>query len=149
MLGDRYYVLWPDGQKFGPADVPTLQRWVVENRVGPATVLENASSGQHVRASDLPSLQTVLPYAGPPGPGSTVFVPSNRSSGTAEVTIAWVLGAIGLLCCGTPAAIGGVVLAAVAMSKRQPNATAALVFNIVVLVLGVIVGAFFSLAMPL
>jgi hypothetical protein len=138
MLGDRYYVLWPDGQKFGPADVPTLQRWVVENRVG-----------QHVRASDLPSLQTVLPYAGPPGPGSTVFVPSNRSSGTAEVTIAWVLGAIGLLCCGTPAAIGGVVLAAVAMSKRQPNATAALVFNIVVLVLGVIVGAFFSLAMPL
>lgn len=175
MNGDQYYVLWPDGQKFGPADLSTLQRWVAENRVGPATLLENASNGHHIRASDLPALQSVLtptmpmggpnpaggPYAQPgpygssapygqpvqgpyPAPGG--FVPSNPAAGTAEVTISWVLGAFGLLCCGVLAGAAGLIMGVIAHSKGQKNAMAAIIFNIVVIFLGVIIGAFFSLA---
>lgn len=155
MNGDQYYVLWPDGQKFGPADVSTLQRWAVENRIGPATLLESAANGHHIRAADHPDLRSVLPvpYSGPAaGPGPSVygnpgfnpppggFIPSNPAAGTAEVTTAWVLGALGLFCCGTYAAVGGIICGVIAHSKRQPNAMAAIIFNIVVLVLSVVIG---------
>ncbi len=139
-MNDRYFVLWPDGQRFGPADVPTLQRWAVENRIGPGTLLEEMGSGRHVRAIDIPALNAVIPYGGhaPGMPASPGFVASNPRSGTTEVTLAWVLGALGLVCCGVPMAIGGLVCAAIAQSKRQPHANAALIFNIVVLILNVV-----------
>lgn len=135
MNADRYYVLWPDGQRFGPADIQTLQRWVVENRVGPATLLEDAASGRHVRATDIAALQPVLnlPLYGP----QAGFVPANPSTGVTEVRLAWILGAAGLLgmfCIGPLPAVAGIVMAAIALSKKQPNAAGALAFNIVVLV---------------
>lgn len=141
---DRYYVLWPDGQKFGPADVQTLQRWAVENRIGPATLLEEATSGRHIRAVDVSALQPVLnlpintPY---PQAG---FVPSTPSAGTTEVTIAWILGALGLCCFGIGLGAAGIVLAVIAMQKGQRGAVAALIFNIVVIVLSVVGVAAFS-----
>jgi len=146
MNGDQYYVLWPDGQKFGPADVSTLQRWAVENRIGPATLLESAVSGHHVRAADLPDLHSVLPVNYNPGPqggypAPEPFIPSNPSAGTAEVTTAWVLGVVGLLCCGWYAAVGGIICAVIANSKNQPGSMAALIFNIAVVVIRVIVGS--------
>jgi hypothetical protein len=136
-MNDRYYVLWPDGQRFGPADLPTLQRWAVENRIGPGTLLEEVGSGRHLRATDVPALRAIIPLSGP-GPQPGHFVASNPQSGTTEVVLAWVLGALGLVCCGVFASVGGIVCAAIAQSKRQPNATAALIFNIVVLGLTVV-----------
>lgn len=141
MSSDRYYVLWPDGQKFGPADIQTLQRWAVENRIGPATLLEDAASGRHLRAADVSYLQPVLnlPINAPQPQGG--FIPANASSGTTETTLAWILGAAGLLgafcCIGPLPAVAGAILAVIGINKRQPNAAAALVFNILVLVLAV------------
>lgn len=150
MNGDQYFVIWPDGQKFGPADVATLQRWAVENRIGPATLLESAINGHHVRAADIPDLRSVLPV-NMPGPGGQThypppdaFIPSNPSSGTAEVTVAWILGGLGLLCCGVYPAVGGLICAIFAHNKNQPNAVAAMIFNVVVIVMSVTIGGIFS-----
>lgn len=132
----RYYVVFPDGQRFGPADLQTLQLWVAENRVGPATVLEEEGTGRSMPAYALPSLGLSLSQSGPqPGPPSSqpyagYYRPDlyqvQQGPGL-ETRWAWVLGAIGLLC-GQLASIGGIVLAIIGLTKRQRGATAALVF---------------------
>jgi hypothetical protein len=145
-MNDRFFVLWPDGQKFGPADVQTLQRWAVENRIGPATLLEDEHSGRHVRAVDVPALQPVLNLPMNMPSANPGFVPANPSAGTTEVTIAWILGAIGLCCFGMGLGAAGIVLSIIAMQKGQRGAVAALIFNIVVIVLSLVGIAFLSMA---
>jgi hypothetical protein len=53
----NYYVIWPDGQKFGPADEATLAQWSREGRVDVATELEEADTGRRLRIGDLDVLQ--------------------------------------------------------------------------------------------
>lgn len=137
MNPNQFFVLWPDGQKFGPADLPTLQRWIVENRVGPGTLLEEAMTGRHVRAIDVAELRPYLPAVAGMPPGQT-FIASNPSSGTTEVTIAWVLGFLALFCIGIPAGLGGLILGAYAYSKRQKGAVGAMVLNIIALGLHIV-----------
>lgn len=131
-MNDRYFVLWPDGQKFGPADLQTLQHWVVENRVGPATLLENAQTGHHIRAGDLPALQSFLPIGAHLSTGQQ-FVASNPNAGVAEVRLAWALGLFSISCCGLFASVAGLIVSAMALSKKQPTAVGALILNIVAL----------------
>ncbi|HXH60034.1 MAG TPA: hypothetical protein VNI20_01605 [Fimbriimonadaceae bacterium] len=66
----KYYVVWPDGRKFGPADVLTLNQWIAEGRVHNDMTLEDASTGQRVLARDVPGL--VFTNAAPqqPQPGT-------------------------------------------------------------------------------
>lgn len=52
-----YFVVDPaSGQKFGPADVETLNRWVLEGRLTPASMFEDASTGQQMTAAQVPGL---------------------------------------------------------------------------------------------
>lgn len=59
----KYYVIWPDGQKFGPADIPTLNQWIQENRVTAHTELESADTGARLSAASVPGL--MFPAASP------------------------------------------------------------------------------------
>jgi hypothetical protein len=52
-----YYVLGEQGQKYGPADLATLNEWVTEGRVLPGTMLEDATSGARVMASSVAGLR--------------------------------------------------------------------------------------------
>lgn len=52
----KYFVIWPDGQKFGPATIDELNRWIAEKRVSPDTELESVDDGTRVRAADLSGL---------------------------------------------------------------------------------------------
>ncbi len=52
-----YYVISQDGQKFGPADVPTLNQWITEGRLAPDTLLQDASTGAQVLARGIPALK--------------------------------------------------------------------------------------------
>ena len=61
----KYYVIWPDGQKFGPADVDILNQWVSEGRVTRDTELEAVDSGARLRAGDLPGLLFPMEAAAP------------------------------------------------------------------------------------
>jgi hypothetical protein len=68
-----YYVLGDQGQKYGPADIATLNLWVGEGRVVPQTMLEDEVSGGQIAAASVPGLQFQVvspppsnPYSQPP-----------------------------------------------------------------------------------
>lgn len=46
----------PQGQEYGPADVPTLKQWIAESRIGHDTMLRPASGGAAVAANLVPGL---------------------------------------------------------------------------------------------
>lgn len=60
----------PDGQKYGPVDLPTLQQWSQEGRVVATSVLEEEGTGNRVNASDMPGLSFGAPTATMPGPAA-------------------------------------------------------------------------------
>lgn len=86
-VGVSYYVIGDDGQKYGPADVATLQDWIADKRVGPNTVLEDEASGLRVAASTLNELRfdvpapTAYPRTGDYGSSNPVGVPYIASDG--------------------------------------------------------------------
>ncbi len=49
----KFYVIWSDGRKFGPADIPTLIQWAQEGRLNRDTTVENAETGLQGRARDI------------------------------------------------------------------------------------------------
>ncbi|MDR3691772.1 MAG: hypothetical protein P4L46_20500 [Fimbriimonas sp.] len=59
-----YYVLGDQGQKYGPADVDTLNLWVTEGRIVPHSMLEDEVSGGQIVASSIRGLQ--FPMIAPP-----------------------------------------------------------------------------------
>ena len=68
-----YFVVGEDGQKYGPADVNTLNLWIKEGRILGQTVLEDQSTGFQSPASAVPGLQFPVaapPPAGPPPPSA-------------------------------------------------------------------------------
>jgi len=123
----QYYVIGPDGNKYGPADVPTLKQWVAENRLGQQSMLEDFSSGQRLQAGQVPGLFGDAPAAAPtmgaPGPamgapGPAMGAPTqapyqqqyaqpgnyprtgNADDGKVFVILGWILSVFGLvLCC--------------------------------------------------
>lgn len=52
----RFFVVLGDGRKFGPADVPTLNQWIKENRLTPDSILEEELSGAQQPALELREL---------------------------------------------------------------------------------------------
>lgn len=65
----QYFVIWPDGQKFGPADVNQLNTWAQEQRINPDTELESVVDGSKIKAKDLPGI--TFPAAATPTPETT------------------------------------------------------------------------------
>lgn len=61
----RYFVVF-DGQKYGPADIRTLNEWIADHRVLPQTMLEEENSGLQVAASTVNGL--VFPNTAYPRP---------------------------------------------------------------------------------
>ena len=49
----QYYVIGPDGSKYGPADIPTLKQWAAENRLSPSATLEDFNTGQRIPAGQV------------------------------------------------------------------------------------------------
>jgi hypothetical protein len=71
----QYYVIGPDGNRYGPADVPTLKLWVSENRLTPQTMLEDVSTAQRMPASAVDGLFPPLQFQQQmgPAPGSIPY----------------------------------------------------------------------------
>ena len=152
----QYYVIGPDGNKYGPADVATLKSWITENRLTPQSMLEDFNTGQRLPASSVPGLfdaaqtatatgpnmgpATGTMYSNPPTPG-TVYNPNAAmaDNGQSELTLAWVFNAIGFVLCGCGWIFGplGIWKANQAMVKGNPSASAARICGIIVTVWGV------------
>ena len=62
----RYYVLGENGERYGPADVPTLAQWARERRLSSASKLMDEMTGSVVDARSVPGI--VFPQAAPPAP---------------------------------------------------------------------------------
>ncbi|HRJ27095.1 MAG TPA: hypothetical protein PLO61_06255 [Fimbriimonadaceae bacterium] len=65
----KYYVIAPDGSRYGPADEDTLTQWAAENRINPTTTLESEETGARMMASQAPGIiftQPTGPSMAPP-----------------------------------------------------------------------------------
>ncbi len=85
----QYMVIWPDGQKFGPADLNQLNQWAAEGRIKPETELESVVDGARLSAASLPGIvfpgaaaaQTPTPTQ-PADEGSSVTTSTGDASST-------------------------------------------------------------------
>ncbi len=161
---ETYFVVMPDGQKFGPADVPTLNTWAAEGRLFPNSVLEAAATGQKSAANMIQGI--VFPASGvqaqtsPTGtvgnPNSSAsqggYVGYSRSAQQAQPTT-WldrtfantgmIVLFLGSCCCSLPVivlAIAGVIACKDPEAKRK--ATITLFLCIGFTILGICIKAF-------
>ncbi|MCW5940899.1 MAG: TM2 domain-containing protein [Fimbriimonadaceae bacterium] len=88
---EMFYVIGPDGARYGPADTATLRRWCSEGRVRHATLLEDPLTQSRFGAGTLPELADLLASVPPPVPPptaiSTTFVPPQAPSGGQQIHI--------------------------------------------------------------
>jgi len=68
-----YYVIGDDGNRYGPADLGTLQQWIIEKRLTPETQLQDSESGDRMGAATVPGLNFS---------GSSSTVQSQGATGT-------------------------------------------------------------------
>jgi len=144
----RYYVIAPDGSRFGPADVALLNRWIAEGRVFPNTPLIFEATGENCLAGQVPGLTFTAPPIGyAPPPAAPHFnpagyekpyagyprnwLPSSTDDGSADIRNAWVMFGLGLTCCSVTF-ISGFLSAQSARRKGHPGAPLAMMANAVV-----------------
>ncbi len=77
----RYYVIATDGQRYGPADIQTLQTWIGQGRIIHQTVLEEETGGARMAAGAVGALQFSSPKLAAPltNPYSTGHPPSQSN----------------------------------------------------------------------
>ncbi|MCW5940241.1 MAG: hypothetical protein KF884_11450 [Fimbriimonadaceae bacterium] len=167
----KYYVIWADGQKFGPADVDTLTQWAAEGRINENTELESATTGARLSAASVPGILFTAREAVPPGFGQTLppqatssyETPSPESApfsapglgggsapspyatpddGSQYVTYSWISLAVGLLCLGCIGTGAGIYFASEAKKRGNPNAQAPFVVNLIATALIALVALF-------
>jgi len=151
----RYFVISPDGMKYGPGDIPTLNQWVMEGRLLPSSTLEEETSGVRVQASTVTGLNFPVVAGAPPASGgpayagyyprdpSTVAGPNN---GQSLLIGAYVVGVIGLVTCcsgafSLVAGIGAFALAYQAGRQGHPGAVWAKTLAAVVIIFAITVMA--------
>ena len=146
------------GQKYGPADVTTLNQWIVEGRVTPSTMLEDATTGQQMLASTVPGLSLGTPPSSAPqqtfSPPPTAPVanpyprqfeqaPGLPASGQESglITASYILSVIGLCFCPIAFSGGAIACAVVAKNRGDQRGQTAMIVGIASLVIGMAVGA--------
>lgn len=156
----RYFVIWPDGQRFGPASEEELAIWLKEGRVTLDMEAEAEATGHRLKlgeleavkqaAAEMPRTQETQWQAPPTGPaayyrsGMQVGQPLNNS----DVQMSWVLSGIGLglgvisfCCCGIATfgcpvlPIFGLIMANKANAKGATGASSAKIFAICAIVI--------------
>jgi len=131
----RYFVHAPDGQQYGPADIPTINLWIAEGRLLPTTLLQPEGSTMRVAASTIDGL------AWAENQTFQAYTPQSVSTGRLELRASWVCLAGSLILCCLPvgfhvvAGIAGVLFAVIAYRKGNQVALASLVLNLLVLAL--------------
>lgn len=160
----NYFVIMPDGSRYGPATADMLTQWASEGRIQPATVIEIEGSGQQIALSSVPGvilMERPSPIA-PPGTPPPFASSSSRMEGFSQpptmspyqrgtydaygnpapnstnFIMSWVCFALSLTSCGPIAAIVGMVLASNAMKAGERGAKAPYTANMISLILGAV-----------
>ena len=141
----NYYVVGPDGQKYGPGDVVVLNQWAQQGRVTPTTVLEDSATGARFAASQVPGM-TFAPaqsndfnqppnYQQYPRQGYGIL-----DNGDGDYQKALIFGIIGFLCCPIFISPIGIYYASLAQRKGHPRGQSIMIFCIASLVIGMVLG---------
>lgn len=146
----NYFVIADDGQKYGPADIPTLNQWAQDRRVLPTSMLEDAATGARVPASQVPGINFPPVAPGPPSYGATYqsapFAGASMDDGSSDITKVWIFAVLSLLpCCPLLFGILAIISASSAQKKGNPQGQTAMIVAIVALVLGIGVSGFVNL----
>ena len=106
----RYFVVADDGNKYGPADLPTLNQWAQEGRVLQTHMLEEETTGRRVAATSVPGLNWTAggpsPFEsaqGAPGQPFQGYYQRPGYSNTSNDKLlkeAWWCAVLSLICCG-------------------------------------------------
>jgi hypothetical protein len=136
----NYFVIAADGQKYGPANIDTLNQWAQEGRVLNTSMLEDASTGVRIPATSVPGIMFPM---NPPG-GQNFQQPNFQygsgqgfhDDGSDDIKKVWIFGGIGFFCCPIIFSVMAIVFASNAQKKGHPQAQTALIFAIASLVVG-------------
>jgi len=142
-----YYVVDHQGNKYGPADIDTLNQWIADGRLVPHMMLEDERSGGQIVASSVAGLNFGM--AAPPPPASNYPRAgfqnppsySNPMSGSSDSNRDAI---IGIACAvGSPVllftfGIGGLILAGMALRFGARANSAGNKLGLVPMVLGVV-----------
>lgn len=150
----RHFVHGPDGSKYGPADLPTLQLWKNENRITPTTLLEPEVGGTTFQAKDLPGLfpelqqpltygQNNWSYAQYPHPQQT----QDEQTARTMATMTWILGALALFVCPLLCGLGAIGCAISASQKGHPQGRLLIGYSVGCTILGFALSAMAWFAM--
>jgi len=137
----NYFVLDDAGNPYGPADEALLRQWVQEGRIQPNTTIRDTTTGTAMLASAVPGLfvgggpfgapPASNPYSSPQpgGPVPGYAYHPRPLSGSNDVTVAWVMSIVGIVCAfcvcsliGVGLGIGGVIFARRAAAAGDPRA---------------------------
>ena len=155
----RYFVIGDDGQKYGPADVPTLQAWINEGRLLPIQQIEEEDSGIRSAARAVnglvfpvesgpvsgpgPSIPQGSPYGGPQSSYQNSYARGNQANlgddGKQDVTLAWVFLVISFFTCCMFLQIPAIIFANKAVDKGNPGGPTVRTICFVVLGLQVVI----------
>lgn len=145
---DRYFVVLPSGERYGPANPNVLNRWIAEGRVTPDTLMENAVTGERCLAKQVPWANFGQPvHPMPPSfPSPPAHVPVLLDPATERLEPAWTVAsllvtAVSWLTCASPVGLVcagvGLFLSIVGRSRRERGSGCGLGLSLVtLLVLG-------------
>ncbi len=80
----QYFVVWPDGQKFGPADIDLINQWISEGRINADTLLEAVDGGAQIKAGAVPGLNFPVAQEAPPAEVAPISAPEAPSPAPAS-----------------------------------------------------------------
>lgn len=88
---EKYFVIGPDGNQYGPADIATLLDWKNQGRVQPNTMLAPELGGNPIPASMVPALGFAAPAASSPGyaPGYSAPSADTPAAGPGAAPASW------------------------------------------------------------
>ena len=150
----RFFVLGDQGQKYGPADVLTLNQWIAEGRIVPHSMLLEEVSGGQIVASSVAGLDFPMVPHGPMGnpsgrqvmpgyqPGQPIAY-SGPAAGVSDFRLALAMGVISLVVTfgvhflGIFAALVGVRAAMRAKNYNHPLWTPVLILNVIALIVAI------------
>ena len=142
----EYYVVAPDGSRYGPADLDVLRHWVTENRVTPEMMLEDAFTLQRIPALSLPGLFDAPPpvthssYQSAPQSAQYVNYPRTNprdDRGGVWIAFSWIFSALGILCCPFVFSPIGIAFAYIGAANGSQHSKAPKIFGFASLALGV------------
>ena len=140
-----FFVVDPaTGQRYGPADLPTLNVWISEGRVHAKTLIENAETRERCEATVLQGLQWQGPtpnlaaFREPPKMGPHATGKPSEIPGQQDATNAWIYFALGFAVCSVIFLPMSVIAANKAAAQGNPSARLAKILSIILIVINVL-----------